>query len=558
MACHPVKKRVEMRMVPKPAVTLVLILLAGLALRLHGIDYGLPHLYDFDEPNVVHKATVMLATRDFNPHWFGHPGTTAIYLVSVLYGVVYVAGLVVGAFANTGDFRALYYTDPTLFYLSGRILFAVIGTSTILLLYAIARRMFNAKTGLVAAFFLAVSPLHVYYSKLIRSDILMTFLVLVAFWFSLQILARRTWSGYVLAGFFAGLSIATKYPAAIVLLVIVAAYVFSRAWKDISKLIVSGFACLFGVFTGSPFLFLDFRTVMSNLVTENRSMHLSATGEGWFRNLIWYVQEPLGHAFSISGLLLAAIGVVLCLVTRKKEKWLLLVFPVGFLFFMASLHLRWERWMLPLLPFVGVLAALAFWEIVARIGRYTPAWTACLAGLVLLLSFAVPLLKADRIRGCEMSGKDTRTIAREWILEHLPKGSRILLETYGPELPPVRYTLFVVNDKGSLVEINPAEIAHTVYRPFYAPIGRLKNVQAIHDQGVEYMVLSHFYDRFLAEKDRSPDYAKEASTYEALMNRSTKVYEIHRVYAKNSGPSLRIYRFHNAERLFHPPKPKPG
>ncbi len=540
---HSLQENIEMRTVPKRGMVLLLILLAGLALRLYGIHYGLPHLYDSDEPDIVHRSIVILATRDFNPHWFGHPGTPAIYLVSALYAVLYIAGFVAGAFANTADFRVLYYTDPTLFYLSGRILFALIGTSTVLLLYSVARRLFNPRTGLIAAAFLALSPLHVYYSKLIRSDILMTFLVLVTFRFCLQILERRTWSSYALTGFFAGLSIATKYPSAILLVSIITAYVFNRVWKDYSKLLVSGSACLFGIFAGSPFLFLDYRTAMSNLFTENRSIHLSATGEGWIRNLIWYVHEGLGNALSTSGLILAAIGIILCLVSRKKEKWLMLVFPVGFLFFMASLSLRWTRWMIPVIPFLCVLAGLGFEEIVAYIGRRLHAWAGYVAGFVLLLSFVAPLLKADIVRGHEMSGKDTRTVAREWILEHIPKGSRILMETYGPELPREQYTFLIVNDQGNLVEINPKEIVHSDFRTFYAPIGKLKHAQAVHDQKVEYMVLSHFYDRFLTEKDRNPDYSKAVLTYEALMNMGVKVYEVHRVYAKNSGPSIRIYRF---------------
>ncbi len=163
-------------------IILTTILLGGLLLRLFGIHYGLPFIYDLDESDFVVKAVRIIATKDLNPHWFGHPGTTVIYLLPGLYNIIYMGGAIAGVFANIGDFIALYYQDPTVFYLSGRIMFALFGTVSVLLLYRITRRVFNQATALIAAAFFALSPLHISYSKLIRTDILMTCLILVIFW----------------------------------------------------------------------------------------------------------------------------------------------------------------------------------------------------------------------------------------------------------------------------------------------------------------------------------------------------------------------------------------
>lgn len=34
----------------------------------------------------------MVVGGDLNPHWFGHPGSTVIYPLALLYGLIYVAG----------------------------------------------------------------------------------------------------------------------------------------------------------------------------------------------------------------------------------------------------------------------------------------------------------------------------------------------------------------------------------------------------------------------------------------------------------------------------------
>jgi len=89
---------------------------------------GLPFLYDPDESVFVVRAGSILANRDLNPHFFGHPGTPTIYLLSALYAVIYLIGSIFGEFHGAESFRFVYYQDPTLFYLSGRILLPFSGS----------------------------------------------------------------------------------------------------------------------------------------------------------------------------------------------------------------------------------------------------------------------------------------------------------------------------------------------------------------------------------------------------------------------------------------------
>ena len=66
------------------------ILLLALALRITGIQFGLPHLYHADEPIVVNHA-LAYGAGDLNPHFFKIPPLVS-YLLFVVYGAAYLIG----------------------------------------------------------------------------------------------------------------------------------------------------------------------------------------------------------------------------------------------------------------------------------------------------------------------------------------------------------------------------------------------------------------------------------------------------------------------------------
>lgn len=102
--------------------------------------------------------------------------------------------------------------------------FSVIsGVFNVALVYQIGRSFGSRLTGVLAAFFLAVSPFHIYYSQEARMYTLMPTAVLLAHWFLLRIFQKATrwnWAGYGLAMLAA---IYTHYFSALILL---AHYIF--------------------------------------------------------------------------------------------------------------------------------------------------------------------------------------------------------------------------------------------------------------------------------------------------------------------------------------------
>ena len=118
---------------------------------------------------------------DLNPHFFHWPSLT-IYVFAALN-------------AAASAIRRALNVDPGLTFADqvvvARAFVAGAGTLTLVVLFRMARRMANTTTGLLAAFFLAVSILHVRESHFAMTDALMTLLLTA----SLALLLRAIDSG---------------------------------------------------------------------------------------------------------------------------------------------------------------------------------------------------------------------------------------------------------------------------------------------------------------------------------------------------------------------------
>src|SRR3954471_20328927 len=97
-------------------VALALILLAALVLRLSAVRFGLPSLYDPDEPMFMLVALKLLTSGSLNPGWFGHPGSTTIYLVAAIDAAVAGSSILSGQYTSIGEFTRAVYADPAILF----------------------------------------------------------------------------------------------------------------------------------------------------------------------------------------------------------------------------------------------------------------------------------------------------------------------------------------------------------------------------------------------------------------------------------------------------------
>lgn len=520
---------------------IILIILLALGLRLWGIDHGMPFVYDPDEPTLVVLAGGILGNRDPNPHWFGHPATTLIYMLTVIDILIFLVGLLFGYFKGPEDFRTFYHNDPSILYLSGRVWVALLGVASILILYLIVSKYFSKKAALLSAFFFAIAPLHVDLSKSIRSDVVMTFFLLLAFWFCLKILHEGKPKHYIFAGIFTGLAVATKYPAALMLLTILVAHFLRNGFsvKNFKVLFLCGIAFLFGLFIGSPFLFLDFKSALADLMTEGRAEHLGADSLGYLQKVWFYLKTLADQAVTWPGLIALFVWGFYNFWKKQNIYVLVLSFIIIFILLISIPHLSWERWILPVVPFACILLGTLIASIADRLSKQAQ-FNRVAQGIIvviIVLGISFPILQRSIIDSKTLAGEDTRTLAMEWSMKNIPQGSLILMEIYGPIFDKNAYEFYYVDENGVLVKYNPSDSYKNYFK---APghIGDLKYLDRVKEAGIDYLILGSMFGRYSEEPEK---YNSVINAYEFLISKSSLIFKVEPESGKTNGPTISIY-----------------
>lgn len=523
---------------------LLLILLLAAGLRIRGIGFGLPALNDPDEPLFMMTAVEMLRNHSFNPGWFGHPGTITLYCLALIDAVVGGVGIATGRYADTDAFVSAVYADPAILFLPARLFIAACGVFCVYLTWRLGRRIGGPRTGLLAAAFLTVNAVHIDTSQLIRTDIQASIFMLLCLSSSLSIAEKGRLRDYLLAGLFVGLGCATKWPAAAIALSPVAAGIWRivRGKPEARRLMLFVGAAVVTLFAASPYLLLDYPAVVRNLTGEARPIHPGATGGGFVPNLAWYVAHPLLASFGIAGLLLAALGTALIAARNRIAAVALLPGIATFSVLICIQALRWERWLIPLLPFVAIAAGYAVHALAdllrARTRRALPL-LAPVAALLLML----PMLQAAQHRAVARSN-DTRQLASAWIRTHVAPDSIILVEHAAIDLVAGPWKLlFPLGSAGCVdaravlagriryAEVETLRSGSPIVDLASVDLSRLKSCRA------HYAVLTH-YDRY---RDAQADFASEWRRYAALTQGSTLRAVIAPAEGQSAGPTVYIF-----------------
>jgi hypothetical protein len=514
-----------------------------------------------DESILVPLALGFL-TGDLNPHFFNWP-SGFMYLVAALFALY---GAALGATAGGGGGSALdaFARDPATFYLIARLASAVIGTLTVVLTYRLGARAFGPAVGLMASAFLAINLQHVVDSHFATTDVPVTCAILAAVLTAWRYWERGRAGDALLAGLAGGVAASVKYNGGLVGVVFVLAHLLrARAggwgWRGLVGRAVPVWlaGAVIGFLVGTPFAAISPAEFFRGVFGEVRAIGTVQFGnEGDPPGLVFHLLHSLPQAMGVPLLVCAAGGAVAALARRSPAHLLILAFPLPYLGVIGAWDSRFERYAVPLLPFLSVLAAVGIVEVVGRWRRGRQ------AGLV-VAAVLVGILPAARLGYYELLLRrpDSRELAGEWIEKNIPDGARVAMERYSP---PIRWgdaglgARPMLGPPVGLADRVPRARPAAAMRLSVVPLGAY-DLAALRAGGVDYVVLSSFVYKRHAESCQT--FAAACRFYRELERSAPLVWAVRptpedqrlwvgdiyapvsHVFARTRpGPIIRVYR----------------
>ena len=394
---------------------------------------------------------------------------------------------------------------------------------------------------------LALNALHIAWSQVIRTDIHASVFMLASLLFAARIAEHGRLRDYLLAGAFAGLATATKWPAATVLIATVGASLYAqlergRGEQPARRLIAAAGAALAAIFVASPFIFLDWRTVLATVSGEMSPGHLGHSGGSFFDNLAYYLSQPVMNSIGLPGLLLMIAGVAIGAIRSPIARWTMIPATFLFLALICSQNLIWSRWILPVMPMFCIFIGVALATIGARIGQSLGGVRRLLALGALAILVSVPMLSAAIAQSRERAN-DTRGQAARWAVSHIPAGSRVVFEHLELSVRDQPWTiLFPIGDAGCIDGVdalrNGVSFDRVQQMRRGSPIIDLGNVSPGRREScrADFAILA-YYDLYRAE---AAAYPAELANYDALLAGGRTVALFRPVPGEAGGPVVRI------------------
>jgi hypothetical protein len=395
------------------------IVLLGAALRLIPIWFGLPYTRARPDEETALGTSLTMLSGDLNPKFFHWPSLTFYAFAAIFKAATWIRHL-------ASPESPVAYTT---YLLIGRAFVALCGTATIFVLYKLGRRVADERTGLLAAFFLAVAMLHVRDSHFAMTDILTTLLVtssLLLLIGAVETVQRNAGdripsTPFALAGLVGGLAASAKYSAAAIVAAMAGAQIV--IWmhprirvlspRSLGPSVIFVGSCIAGFLVATPYAILDFSTFARDV--QFTTLHLSAghgldLGRGWS----YHVRRSLPYGLGVPVFIATAAGVIPFVWRYRWQGIVLGAFAAAFYSAIGSGQTVFFRYVLPLVPLACLSAAVAI--------RHGAPWIASRAAvservalILLLLGTGGPALINCVWFDALLARTDSRVLAARWL-----------------------------------------------------------------------------------------------------------------------------------------------
>ncbi len=346
---------------------LLLVLALALALRVWGLTWGLPSATHYFSYHPDETVVLDVASRGMNvfagrllPHYYNY-GSLQFYLVCFANTLAALSGAVDIVPKN----MAVWYPEWAKMYLVGRWLTVGMGVGTVWATYALGKRLWGRRAGLLAALVLALMPLHAQHSHFLTVDVPGTLWATLSLVWAARLLTGdpRPLRAALWAGVFAGLAAATKYNLALVILPVLAACLLrareegaiNRAPTLAPPLLGAGGAVL-AFFAACPGAVLENAKFLADIRYE--AVHVQNVDDPTYKDtgsgFVYHITHNLDAGLGLPLLCLALVSVGYALYRRQRGDGLLAAFAVPYYVLIGLAAVKYARYVIPLLPILAL------------------------------------------------------------------------------------------------------------------------------------------------------------------------------------------------------------
>ena len=452
----------------------LLILFSGIALRIWNVGWSLPELYE--EATPFARAWAMWnwgnSGFDLNPHFFHYPAFT-FYLQFAVQSIQYLIGSISGAYQNSAAFLQAYQADPTVFIILARLVSILFDAGTIIVVYLFAltieEKSFAQKPdrkkstfrllGIFTAIFIVINPLLIQQAHTITVDTPLVFFTTISLLLIYKLYFAPSIKLYVWIGICIGLAAATKYTGAFLFpIAFLAQLLKEQSWKAglrslfSSRMVIVVISSVIIFFAFNPYILMDTKDFVKDFSFEQEHMatgHLGvdSSTNGFVYYFLKLLPENLGWV--LTGVML--LSTLLLIGMRKKQYVLLISFPILYLVIISLWNMRVERYILPVVPILLLFASFGMLWFVQMLGKFIPEKTirqshlvTIIIALVFLVVVGFSSIQQTLSYQSTASFPDTRTTAKQWLIQQYPQHAAIASGPFGIHIPKDKFKEFQI------------------------------------------------------------------------------------------------------------------
>ncbi len=405
----------------KKSFCIVVVFLIAWGLRVLGVRWGLPNIFNGDEPHFLNLA-VSFGRGSLKPYAFKYP-TLWPYFLFVCYGFYFLFWSGFGLLHGITAFAGLYAWHPTGFYLIARLAAGLFSMAAVFVLYPTGKEVEEFSWAWV---FAAFAPLLIYSAHEAKADSLMFFLICLGWHSAVKFFKSGMRKDHFFSAFFFGLAFSSQFTALPALSALLALDFISQKNTPIIWALESVGIFSLAFVLGSPYALLDFHNFWFWIHMHNPEAMNSL--RFWTR---LSVAKRLGlnllgfEGFNWGVGILALWGLVSFFYLDFKMA-LFLLFPVAlsFLVLVNNPDGGVPRYLTSVFPALDFMASSGIFFLLKGKNR---AWKTIMGGLIASFIFFPAILNAWK-RDRFMRLPDTRMEAENWIPKNIPQGSVILAD----------------------------------------------------------------------------------------------------------------------------------